>query len=162
MLGAEALVMRLVVDVHSSRIVGARQAAPRSTGLRLSTTAKRTRQRQEKGSMASSSVYLFALEAYSSPIPTASAMGLWSAVGAWWRKAGGGGELGPWHRQTSGMMLVSFVRCAVLCCCSVCPVVQCSVRWCRRTLGVGQAICQDEIPRHRRVCGAWPSKVGAA
>ncbi|UKZ68772.1 uncharacterized protein TrAtP1_009793 [Trichoderma atroviride] len=59
-----------------------------------------------ESNLSSSSVYLFALEAYSSPIPTASALGLIERetrpavggcrlqVGAWWRKAGGGGELG--------------------------------------------------------------------
>lgn len=86
MLGAEALVMRLVVNVLSSRPTDRWGEASRAQidGPPIEHHGKASQAATIEalhGSMApwpSSSVYLFALEAYSSPIPTASAMGLWS------------------------------------------------------------------------------------
>lgn len=84
--------------------------APQQSGFRRASSRVESGCRGCRGS--SSSVYLFALEAYSSPIPTASAMGLIErrpAAGGWSMVAKGRRRRGTWasDRQTRGMLLSS-------------------------------------------------------
>lgn len=112
--------MRLETCAIMTITAGAKQAVPRSTDLRLhhskAGSVARLLSNAQRCRCSSSSVYLFALDAYSSPIPTASAMGLIERSGGWRLEHGGerpaaAGNLGAGSPNLRNVALVADEDC---------------------------------------------------
>jgi hypothetical protein len=122
--GEEALIMRLAVGYYDDNRWGEASRAPIDGPPIAPQQSGFCRASSQRCRGSSSSVYLFALEAYSSPIPTASAMGLIERrrrleVGGWSMVAKGRRRRGTWaDRQTGGMSLSLQTRTAGAVCAS--------------------------------------------